>query len=181
MKGIKQLHLGDYADCIQNAAFLPALHQNATIEELPGLSWRHFPDDDDNGVTFTVVDNILKRNHSLRYADALLALQPLTGMSIRSKSGIWCNAIAKLATTRRRRSLPRNAVATYTGASAVFKILQKRPALLEKQMPRPVAAAASRKRRKPPGNNDDHDDRNISTRNFSDAVPKVGGKQRRIM
>jgi hypothetical protein len=100
----------------------------------------------------------------LERADALLLqLQPNTDLPIRSKSGIWCWAFAKIAQLGHGRELikkdlycgnrvcrgeseqwdPSDLRAVYTGASAVFKILQKRPAILEPQLKRPAAATVS--------------------------------------
>jgi hypothetical protein len=73
MKGIQRLYLEDYAVCMQNVAFLPALHKNTSIVELghrPSSLPLFFPNNggDSMFVTFVqAVDNILKRNQALRY------------------------------------------------------------------------------------------------------------------
>jgi hypothetical protein len=104
---------------------------------------------------------LLHRSQGLEHADTLLLpMQPNMGMPIHSKSGIWYMAFEKLSQSvranvlikkdlycvdryrrgiREEQSDDRNGgnPAVYTGASAVFKIFQKRPAILEKQLKRP--------------------------------------------
>lgn len=104
------------------------LQKNTSLEKISGSGF--------DDIVATQV--ILSRNRGMNRAQSLLALQPRTGSPIPSKCGIWYKAFAKLA----RRYNEHEHV--YPGVSAIFKILQARPALLEKQLQRPTAAAASR-------------------------------------
>jgi Leucine Rich repeat len=140
MKGLKRLHLCWPLRPIQNE-FLPALHKNTSLEEFPGPNTTKFPE---NGVLVMAINIILTRNRDMHRADLLLALQPRTGRPVASKSGIWCMTMAKIVGSGNDDSNGEDSRAVgYPGASAVFKILQKRTAILEKQLRRPAAAAAA--------------------------------------
>jgi Leucine Rich repeat len=104
--------------------FADVLSQHTGLEKLVGLDKKRYP----------AIHNMLVRNVRIRRAQELLApRQPRTNVPIASKSGIWCVALSKLA-PRRNNSC---------GASAIFKILQARPAILEKQLRGPSTAAAT--------------------------------------
>jgi hypothetical protein len=108
--------------------FLPAIQQNTSLVELPGLNtddfyYSVFSEDHFKVPVIMVINNILDRNRAMYRADLLLALQPRAGMPIRSRSGIWYMAFGKLA---------KGIGGAYIGVSAIFKILQARPAILEK-------------------------------------------------
>jgi hypothetical protein len=122
--------------CLQLPSFVPTLHQNTSLETLPGFDVEK-PSFADYQAQVIAVHCILVRNVALARATKLLALHPWTGMSIGSKSGLWCKAFEKF-------GKPYDG-ARAVGASAIFYILQKRPALLEPQLrrPRPEQAAAA--------------------------------------
>lgn len=132
MKGLKRLSVGDLFvldsagttglyRCLASDDFASALDQNTYLEEIQGPEHSRNPDLEG------FINPILARNRKLNRARALLTLQPRTGLPIASKSGIWCMAMARL-------SAPDTSGGS--GASAVFHILQTRPALLEQQLRR---------------------------------------------
>jgi hypothetical protein len=154
-------------------SFTPALHQNTSLEELVHLDsapWRHSPQ---YKGAVVATKNILARNRSWRRADLLLVpRQPRTLLPIAAKSGIWCMAFAKM-TSNDGQSKEEETInttddsvssnesqsdyeeedddsaadnVTYSGASAIFKILQARPAILQPLLQRPTAAAAATSR-----------------------------------
>jgi hypothetical protein len=79
------------------AKFLGALEQNTSIVKLTlcdyhngdylHQTWR------DNQLVYPV----LNRSQCLKFADALMALQPRTRMPLHAKSGIWAMAFARMA------------------------------------------------------------------------------------
>jgi hypothetical protein len=112
--------------------FTDALRRYSSLEKMTGIDALRFP----------VINDFLARNCAMHRATALLALQPRTGRPIASKSGLWCVVFAKLAPALGRpASIQVGGVPGYPGASAIFQILQARPAILEKQLRRPSAAA----------------------------------------
>jgi hypothetical protein len=131
--------------------FASALHRySSSLEELLGLDLDRF----------AVIRGILFRNRSIRHAQELLALQAGTGMPIASKSGIWCMAMEKFGQQRLDQVMiddddddeegegdsdhgPTTAVVAYPGASAVYKILQTRPTIFEKQLKRPRSSTTA--------------------------------------
>jgi hypothetical protein len=133
MKGLKRLYVrAKTLKCyFQAASFLPSIQQNTSLEhintEIDSYT-RHRK-------AVILFYNALARNCSLRRAGELLALQPFSGMPIRSKSGLWCMAFEKFGANSDYRT---DGNGSYTGASAIFKILQARPAILGKQLKRPV-------------------------------------------
>jgi hypothetical protein len=101
--------------------FARALHENTSIEKLLGLNlYLDWPAEPEYPAA-TRLKEILTRNCHLNWAKDLLApRQPgTTGQPIAAKSGIWCNAFARLA------------------PCAIFHKFQTRPTLLEKQLRRP--------------------------------------------
>jgi hypothetical protein len=121
IKCVKHLDLTSSALLLlQNAAFLPSLHENTSLEVLPisGGYTRH------HRASIVTVNSILERNKCMRRSKELLALQPRTGLPIRCKSGLWYMAMAQMGRTS-------------SGASAMFQILCMRPTLLENQLKRP--------------------------------------------
>jgi Leucine Rich repeat len=122
-KQLKNVHAQDNDVDVDNveamANFFRVLHQRTSLEVFQSELYDMIPS------RVLTVNNVLARNTSLRHANELLApRQPRTGLPIGSKSGIWCDAFAKMGRST-------------AGGSAIFDILQKRPALLEKQLPRP--------------------------------------------
>jgi hypothetical protein len=122
-------------DLENRLAMLKALRKNTSIVELTLVDISNGDDDDDDddrNEACLLIAVALKRNQIMQRADALLALQPTTGMPIRTESGLWCNAFAAMSTQN---------VEKYIGASAIFKILQQRPTLFFKPLQQPAAAA----------------------------------------
>lgn len=149
IKGLRRLEL-DHADLLRliqhSSSFQPALLQNTSIEEFPGL------DVSIRTVQFSLADfqaaietihGILARNCTIGRADSLLALQPRTGLPIASKSCTWPMAFAKWGSIVVGGVPHTSGRTSVLGASAIFKILSKRPAILEKQLRRPAAIAAA--------------------------------------
>jgi Leucine Rich repeat len=146
------IHLFDDLDAMKN--FISVLHKHTILEEFT-IEFYDYPQQKE---TVMAIDIILARNRSLKRANALLALQPRTGLPIGSKSGIWYMAMFKMGRFHNADmdddedddhaegsdNGPDYAAApTYPGASAIFKIFQARPAILEYQLPRPSAAAVA--------------------------------------
>jgi Leucine Rich repeat len=144
IKGLKRLSLEHWSFYVQHhASFLPALHQNTSLEEAAQFHNRETTLDVNNFPphrhVVVSVNNTLTRNRSLRRATALLQLQPGTALPIRSKRGLWCRAFDKWGKATpggSEHGLP----LTWPGASAIFKVLQARPAILEKQLKRPASS-----------------------------------------
>jgi Leucine Rich repeat len=134
-------------DAIKN--LISVLHQHTSLEEFTIEQFDHDSSQQEEAVF--AIDNILARNVSMRHSKELLAL-PRTGLSIRSKSGIWYMAIAKMGTSSHQQADRYDddddvdsdsdssggngtdyaaAPTSYPGASAIFKIFQARPAILE--------------------------------------------------
>jgi Ran GTPase-activating protein (RanGAP) involved in mRNA processing and transport len=85
MKGLKRLHLNDrdLKLCLRQLdSFLPALHQNTSLQVLSPLDSATFQPGIKYVVAVAVAKNVLARNCVLKKANALLALQPRTGMPI---------------------------------------------------------------------------------------------------
>jgi hypothetical protein len=128
------------------------LHQNTIIEhfELGLYDWREVSPHREVTLAMRAIS---ERNVILNQANALLApRQPRTGVPIASKSGIWSVALAKMGRhktgTTRDESL--HEARYHPGVSAIFKIFQARPAILEYQRPRtlpgPTVASAIQRR-----------------------------------
>jgi hypothetical protein len=95
---------------------------------------------DRRDATYASIKNCLKRNQQLNRVALLLVPPPLQQQQQRSHSAgtmmlkVSHRAIAKFAIVVPAR--------INAGASAVFKLLQSRPQLLEKRLKRPPTAAA---------------------------------------
>jgi Leucine Rich repeat len=135
MKNIKVLNCRGVFNLLFHAEFWPALHRNTSLQVFAGFTSNpqrlqtHQPSVR-NDITVKDVSTILTRNHALHHANAILQPSPhpeRRGMVtvLRLHSGVWQEAIVKLAT--------RNPF----GSSAIFHILQQRPGLLEPRLPRP--------------------------------------------
>jgi hypothetical protein len=171
VKGLKRLHLDDLDVLLRHSSFLPALRPNPSIEELvsvkyyahrTGLNVNGFAEHREGAMA---ASSIVSRNRSLRRAISLLALQPRTALPIRCKSGIWCNVFERFTSTINQVSSNNITTSASSGASAIFKIVQARPAILEYQLQRPsvvvsavtirgVSQQGSTQRSQPNNNND---------------------------
>jgi hypothetical protein len=108
--------------------FVSTLQQKkSSVQELPNWTYHYFPTG-----TYAIIENSLKRNKQLNRAALLLVPPPPqqqqhehTTSSIKMLK-ISHKAIAEFAV-----------VANHAGASAIFKLFQARPALLEKRIKRP--------------------------------------------
>jgi hypothetical protein len=140
----------------QNSTLImPILYKNSSLEELGGLDvhLKYYPED--AHLIQEIKSRLLERNRCIRRARSLLTLQPPPRINsptststslptiIRSKSGIWPNAMARLLVPTATTTTTINTAVNYVGASAVFLILQTRPDLMEKQLPRPSATTAT--------------------------------------
>jgi Leucine Rich repeat len=153
MKSIRVLRLGadgwqqlliHHAVVLVLSAAAPAaaaaLHQNTSLEQLPGLEvhYRHDPELHRNVILAT--QRILVRNRCLQHVNALLQPQSqstkhegTTGAACTSSSsssslicsrhGIWSRALAHLGCQK--------ADDSHSGASAIFQLFQNRPDLVE--------------------------------------------------
>jgi Leucine Rich repeat len=132
--------------------FVSTLQQReSTIQGLPSIELCRFPGDEDSKiVTLASIKNSLVRNQQLNHVNLLLLApppppppppppqqqqqqsRPQPGSATAMMPKISHTATAKFAT------VPNNA-----GASAIFKLLQARPALLIKRIKRPTIAATA--------------------------------------
>lgn len=126
MKSIQRLIVDGFDVVMLRDEFIPALRQNTSLQVLPGISHDGHPRL--SGIA-VAMNTILTRNRSLNQVGLLLAPppQPTTSMMFLK---IWHKAIVKFA------MVPNNA-----GCSAIYKLFQARPALLEKRIKRPAPAS----------------------------------------
>jgi hypothetical protein len=135
---------------------LAAFHQNTSIVIIRPY----------NGEIHPIVTLILKRNQMLKHADSLLLAvdntRTVNTPRIHSKSGLWYKVFAKMTARPTNNSNMMNSNdylantgGTMIGASAIFKILQNRPPMLDFPRAQPpavvvVAAAAAAAMPPPP-------------------------------
>jgi hypothetical protein len=118
--------------------FVTTLHQTkSSVQELPLIRKKDFPVNI-RDASYASIQNSLIRNQQLNRVALLLAPPPLPPLqrqqhATRMMLKISHKSITKFAT------IPNNA-----GASAIFKLLQARPAILEKRLRQPAVATLSR-------------------------------------
>jgi hypothetical protein len=128
MKGLKRLALNHggrpWKSFLSNNP-VPALRQNTSLDDLPGLDLRYYYDEYRDEVL--EIKSLFARNRNVKRVVLLLQQpQPDTGRLIPSSSWILRRAIAQLA-----RDAP-------SGASAIFQMLQIRPTVFDTPMRPPV-------------------------------------------
>jgi hypothetical protein len=127
-------NFGIFGDENVTQRFVSALqHINSTVQELPGIASVDFPINIRKASNASI-KNSLTRNKHLNHVDLLLAPPHPPQQQQRNATTMMLkachNAIIKFA------KVPNNA-----GASAIFKLFQARPALLEKRLKRPDAGS----------------------------------------
>jgi hypothetical protein len=106
-------------------------HQKSSVQELPGIDADNFPGRN-SAASYASIKNSLIRNRLLNRVNLLLAPPPSQQQHQQQRNAAtmmlksWHKAITKFA------KVPNNA-----GASAIFKLFQARPQLLEKRIKRP--------------------------------------------
>jgi hypothetical protein len=128
----------EFMFCLQHCPFLSSLHKNDSLQELDGIHEVLMSHSNQELVAVRTARSIFARNGNLVHAKSLLALQPRTGMPIGSKSGLWYMSFWNWTAT----SHQHDNGGAISGASAIYKVFQARPALLEKQLRRPVDVAS---------------------------------------
>jgi hypothetical protein len=112
-------------------------HQNSTVQELPEINDYNFPTvyaQKFPTASYASIKNSLIRNRQLNRANLLLAPPP--PQQQQRNAGTMMLKISHKAITKFAVA-PDNA-----GASAIFKLFQARPALLEKRIKRPAYVAS---------------------------------------
>jgi hypothetical protein len=147
MTGMRVLRLG--ADGWQQllvkhaVPFASPLQQNTSLEQLPGLFEVHRHDPELHKAVILSIKRILVRNRYLHCAKSLLQPQQpqsqtsqttkchdATGVHVGtsclicSRHGIWYKGLAQLGQKQ-------DGISDYSGASAIFKLFQNRPDLIE--------------------------------------------------
>jgi hypothetical protein len=140
---------GVFNDADATQRFVSTLqHKMSTVQELvPEVRRRDVPGDSvSKTATVAIITNGLARNQQLNLVNLLLAPLPLSLLQQqqqqqqqRTHAGTMMRKVSHKAIAKFANVLPRHAV----GASAIFKLFQARPALLEKRIQRPPAAATA--------------------------------------
>jgi hypothetical protein len=122
--------------------FVTALQvRNTSLQELPMIRPQDFPGDQAIQIaTFSSINNSLTRNRQLNLANTLLLAPPPPPQQQQQQRNVAASMMLKIS----HKAIAKFAmVPNNSGASAIFKLFQARPALLEKRLKRPAAVSAS--------------------------------------